>query len=146
MGLKAVLLKTYLGIENFWYGFLDLLEKRLHVPIYRLLINPVEKAGIPSLVFCAALALVAVIAIYLLSGPAPPETVSFTVIVQMAGEPVAGAEVKIEGGGLVFIENTSSSGLAKFEGIPLLDELTLSISKDEKVLYSKPFDPRKQKK
>ncbi len=146
MGLKASLLKLYFGIENIWYGALDFLDKKLHIPVYKVFINWVEKMGVPSLAFYFLVAVVAGAAWYFLAGPAPAEKVSFTVLVQMAGEPLAGLTVSIEGGGLVFTKETSGAGVAKFEDIPLLEELTLTISRDDQVLLSKVFDPRTEKK
>lgn len=143
MSVTASLLKAYFAVENAWYKALDFLDKRLHLPVYGVFINPVEKAGMPSLAFYFVLAALLGAGAYFVSTPQPSAEAAFLVQVKMGGVPVPGLGVMIEGGGLTLMGTTSSTGVAKFSDIPLLEELTLTLSRNATVLLVKKFDPRK---
>lgn len=126
---KAAKISIYSKIENAYYALADFVDKKLHLPVYKLFIDPIEKHGIPSFpVFLVVLlAIIGGVAL-LFSGPVG-STGAFQVTVYAAGKPVDGARVAVTGQG-IDLEQMTKKGIASFAGLAIGTKVKITIEKE----------------
>ena len=109
---SIAILDFYYKIEDKWFNFLDFLESK-HIPIYKI-VDPMEKAGIPSLPIFVAFVL---ILIYLLLGGgivlggAPSHTFSIQVVDNVTDSGKVANITILKNGVEVFSGISDSAGL-----------------------------------
>ena len=48
MGLGTALKNFYMSVEDRYYGFMEFMETKVHIPLERFFVAPIESRGIPS--------------------------------------------------------------------------------------------------
>ncbi|MEW5955569.1 MAG: carboxypeptidase-like regulatory domain-containing protein [Candidatus Micrarchaeota archaeon] len=136
--------KSFYGmLEDKWYAFVDWAVQKLHVPLDKFFVNPLEDHGIPSLPVAIAIVVALIGGIgFMLLGGAAPAAVTFSVTVTAEGEPVDGAKVTLSYEGEKF-EAETINGIAEFENVPTDKQVSVTVEKEgfEKVTKrTKPTD------
>ena len=113
---------VYGSLEDRYYGLMDFLQDKLHIPIYSL-INLIEGMGIPSfpVLSLLLLALAGGGGYLVLAGTAAPATVDLSVLVfTPGGERVSLATVTLQDseGETIGEANTTEAGSARFTNLP----------------------------
>ncbi|NYZ75348.1 carboxypeptidase regulatory-like domain-containing protein [Candidatus Micrarchaeota archaeon] len=128
MAIPAFLMKAYFSAEDAYYKLADFLQKKLHIPVYKYYIEPIENTGTPS--FPVTLALLA--AILLLIGVAivGAPRLAFQVTVMHGSIPVEGAQVTLSGGNYYVELATDDNGVALFEDLQDGAKLDLAVNKE----------------
>lgn len=121
----------YHKIEDAYYGFMEALQEKLHLPAINWFVEPLEKHGIPSMPVFILIVLAIICGLFVAFGgiAVAPQSTAFKVTVMADGKFVDGATILIEGDGFSF-ESVSKNGLASFTGIPKGKEFTVFVEKD----------------
>ena len=110
----------YKSLEDAYYGFMDFLDQKLHIPVYDIFVNPIEKTGTASLPVFLIIILLLVGgiagAVYFLT--MQPQSATLKVVVLSGEDSVPGATVKITSDDLEFTATADADGLAVFEKLP----------------------------
>ncbi len=111
----------YKSLEDAYYGFMDFLDQKLHIPVYNMFINPIEKGGTPSFPVFILLILLIVAGIagaaYLLFFQ--EQKASLKVLVLAGEEPIPGSLVKVSGEDLEFEAEADENGIVLFDKLPV---------------------------
>jgi len=128
-------------LEDKWYAFADWVVQKLHIPLDKYFVNPLEDHGIPSfpVAVVIAIALIGGIAFLALGGIAP-SAVTLSVSVTAAGEPVDGAQVSLAYG-TEKLEAETVNGIAEFANVPTNQQATLTIDKTGYTKVTKRLKP-----
>ncbi|NYZ75345.1 hypothetical protein H0O03_03745 [Candidatus Micrarchaeota archaeon] len=131
----------YAMLEDKWYAFADWVVQKLHIPLDKYFVNPLEDHGIPSfpVAVVIAIALIGGIAFLALGGIAP-SAVTLSVSVTAAGEPVDGAQVSLAYG-TEKLEAETVNGIAEFANVPTGQQVTLTIDKTGYTKVTKRLKP-----
>ncbi len=114
MALKDI----YYAIEDKYYSFMDFLNDKLHLPVYKFFVNPIEEQGIPS--FPIALLSLVVLSVgigFLATNVLFPQLVDYRVAVLTQAGAVDGADVTLLISGKELVRK-SENGVAIFEKVP----------------------------
>ncbi|MEW5955532.1 MAG: carboxypeptidase regulatory-like domain-containing protein, partial [Candidatus Micrarchaeota archaeon] len=128
MPFPAFLVKAYFSAEDLYYKAADLLQKKLHVPVYKYYVDPIENTGTPS--FPVTLAIIAAILFSLGIVVAGAPKIAFQVTVMHGSIPLEGATVTLSGGTYFAELETDENGQVLFEDIPEGTELSLAAGKE----------------
>ncbi len=124
MDIRAALLKLYFNVESAYYEFLDAIDN--YVPVYKLLVNPVENKGYPSFPFYALISIAVILLLFLSAAVPQKQTAAMLVsITDNEGRALQGTSVTIlspGGGNFLLISGqgeTDLTGRLDFVGIPI---------------------------
>ncbi|MGC9114240.1 MAG: hypothetical protein ACP5IG_04115 [Candidatus Micrarchaeia archaeon] len=128
----SFLARIYYKIEDAYYSVMEFFENKLHVPLIKYFVEPIEKHNIPSMPIALLLLLLVAGGLFFAFGGVslPAQKIPFTVSVMAAdGTPLDGATVTLSGAG--YKETTTSvNGVAEFSDVPKDAKLLLVIKKE----------------
>ncbi|MGC8850921.1 MAG: MSCRAMM family protein [Candidatus Micrarchaeia archaeon] len=132
----------YYALEDKYYSLMEWIEGKLHIPVVRYFVDPIESRGIPSMpVFLLAVLLfagvIAFIAFPFLS-TAGLQTTILDVQVMANGAPLDGAQVTLLYNGEPFASAVSSDGVASFENVPVRGGYSVRVSAPGYAKFEKP--------
>ncbi|MEW5955570.1 MAG: carboxypeptidase-like regulatory domain-containing protein, partial [Candidatus Micrarchaeota archaeon] len=122
----------YAALEDKWYAFVDWVVQKLHIPLDKIFVNPLEDHGIPSLPVAVLIvvALIGGLGFLAFGGAAAPGApVTFSISVNAEGEPVDGAKATLKYADET-LEAETVNGIASFDNVPANTQATLIIEKE----------------
>ncbi|MFH1751088.1 MAG: hypothetical protein ABH863_05390, partial [Candidatus Micrarchaeota archaeon] len=123
----------YKSMEDAYYGFMDFLDQKLHIPVYNSFVNPIEKGGTPSFpVFLILLLLVfgGIAGAFYYFG-VQQQQATLKVMVLSGEDAVPGASVRIVSGDLEFSAESDDDGFVAFEKLPKGKTFTIEVTADD---------------
>ncbi|PIO06615.1 hypothetical protein COT29_00310, partial [Candidatus Micrarchaeota archaeon CG08_land_8_20_14_0_20_59_11] len=131
MGLGTALKNFYMSVEDRYYGFMEFMETKVHIPLERFFVAPIESRGIPSFpIFMLLLLAIFGGAYWFMFAAQPSGNLRIRV---MGGEEASleGATVEIYADDVLLATNvTGVDGYVEFAGLAPEKTLTIKITKD----------------
>lgn len=137
MDFKNSLLRIYFFLEGLYYKFMDFIDKKLRIPVYRFFISPLEERRIPSFpVFVLIVVVVLAVLFIVLSPSHGISSNTFVVRVLSNGSGVENASVVFIGEGNSFLGRvfTDAGGTAAFTGAALSADVNAGGFDEQKVV------------
>ncbi|MFH0834799.1 MAG: hypothetical protein V1881_00455 [Candidatus Micrarchaeota archaeon] len=130
MSLGESLKNFYMSVEDRYYAFMEFMETKVHIPLERFFVAPIESRGIPSFpIFVLLLLAIFGGAYWMMFAQAPAG--NFRIKVMSNEATLEGATVEVYADDVLLATNvTGADGYAEFAGLAPDKTLTVKITKD----------------
>ncbi|VVB68389.1 Carboxypeptidase regulatory-like domain protein [Candidatus Norongarragalina meridionalis] len=143
MGMGESLKNFYMSIEDKYYAFMEFMETKVHIPLERFFVAPIESRGIPSFpIFVLLLLAIFGGAYWFMFAGAPSGNLRIKVMSDQS-DMLDGATVQIYADDVLVASNvTGADGYAEFANLASDKTLTIKITKDGYELVEKRLSVR----
>src|SRR3989338_6030216 len=126
-GFMDSIKKVYFSVEDVYYSFMDALDKKVGIPVYKFFVDPIENSGVPSFPFAVLLFALLAFGLFSVFFAQSSATVTLSLLSAESGAPINGARVTFSVDDKLIGPQQSANGVVTFDGVPLGKPVTVKV-------------------